>query len=288
MIRNITSHPFFSLLKEAIHTPRALIMGILNVTPDSFSDGGLYNRPEIALDHAMAMIEQGADILDIGGESTRPGADSLPLQEELDRVLPVIQAIAARHPIPLSIDTYKSEVAEYAINNGASIINDISGLTFDPNMMEVAAKTDAAVCIMHIKGTPRDMQNNPVYGDVVLEVKQWLLERADAAISNGVIPEKIILDPGLGFGKNLNHNLELMRRLDELCDAGYPVLVGPSRKSAIGTVLGGLPPDQRIEGTAAAVALCIARGARIARVHDVLAMKRVAMMSDAILHGFQS
>jgi dihydropteroate synthase len=264
---------------------RTLVMGILNVTPDSFSDGGRFLSPDAALRQAEQMIAEGADMLDIGGESTRPGAEPLALEEELTRVLPVLTAIAARFPTPLSIDTYKAAVARPAVEAGAAMINDISGMTFDPEMLPTAAALRVPVCLMHIQGTPRNMQQNPVYVDVVTDVRDWLLERAKAAEAAGIRQEDIVIDPGFGFGKTVAHNLELLRRLSELTNLGYPLLSGTSRKSTISKVLGGLPPDDRIEGTAATVALSIAYGASLVRVHDVKAMVRVTRMTDAVVKG---
>ena len=260
-------------------------MGILNVTPDSFSDGGRFLDPAAAVRQARKMAANGADIIDIGGESTRPGADPLSVEEELGRILPVIKALADSVPTPLSVDSYKAKVAERAVEAGAAMINDISALTFDPEMGRAAARLDVPICLMHIRGNPRNMQENPVYEDVTREVKEWLAERAIAAESAGIRRENIILDPGFGFGKKPVHNLELLRRLREITHLGFPVLSGWSRKSTIGKVLGGLPPEERVEGTAATVALSIAYGAAIVRVHDVKEMSRVARMADAVVRG---
>src|SRR5687767_4030891 len=235
-------------------------MGVLNVTPDSFSDGGLFLNPEAAVAHARRMAEDGADIIDVGGESTRPGAEELPSEAELARVIPIIRALSDSSPVPISIDTYKSEVAREAIAAGASMVNDISALTFDSAMAAAVAEMDVAVCLMHIKGTPRNMQRNPEYVDVAREVRCWLAERAAAAEKAGIRPENILVDPGFGFGKRPEHNLELLRRLRDIVTLGYPVVSGWSRKSTIGKVLGGLPPEDRLEGTAATVALSIAFG----------------------------
>lgn len=258
---------------------RTFIMGILNVTPDSFSDGGKYFDCEKAVNHALRMIRDGADIIDIGGESSRPGSKPLGGEEELKRVVPVIEAISKSSDIPISIDTMKSEVAEKALRAGASIVNDISGLTYDKRMAEVIAHNRATVVIMHMKGTPTDMQENPRYEDVVGEVKSFLLQQSAVAKENGV--NQIIIDPGIGFGKNLKHNLTLLRNIDQFLDLGYPVLIGPSRKSFIGTLLD-LPVSERLEGTSAAVAASIIGGASIVRVHDVKEMKRVAVVTDAM------
>ena len=279
-----------SLLSIARAGERTLIAGILNVTPDSFSDGGLFLNSDDALRQSERMLEEGADFLDIGGESTRPAtfADNAPLtpKEELLRIRPIIKAIATRFPaLPLSVDTYKSEVASEAILAGAAMLNDISAFRADPKMPGVAVDSGVPVCLMHLPGLPRSLTPNPVYVDVMKEVKTHLLERAAAAIAVGVKAERIILDPGFGFGKTLAQNLELLRRLRELAESGYLTLSGTSRKSMIGKVLGDLPPDDRLEGTAATVALSIANGASIVRVHDVKQMSRVVKMTDAVVRA---
>ncbi len=261
---------------------RTHLVGVLNVTPDSFSDGGKYFDRSAAIEQGIRMAEEGADIIDIGGESTRPGSDPIPLDEELRRVLPVITELSGKVNVPISIDTYKPAVARKALEAGATIINDISGLTFDPEMPGIAAEYGATVVIMHIKGLPKTMQENPRYDDVVSEIKAFLEERIHRAEEHGV--NQIIIDPGIGFGKNVGHNLEILRRLNELRELGYPVMVGPSRKSFIGMILN-LPVDSRLEGTAAAVAVSILNGANLVRVHDVLAMKRVALIVDAVKRG---
>jgi dihydropteroate synthase len=260
-------------------------MGILNVTPDSFSDGGLFFAPEDALLQAERMASEGADIIDIGGESTRPGSEPLPLEEELARVIPIIEALSSRLSTPLSIDTYKAEVARRAIEAGAAMVNDISALAYDPEMASTVAELGVPVCLMHIRGTPRNMQINPHYEDVAEEVREELAERAEAALRAGIKRENIILDPGFGFAKTAAHNLELLRRLRELTTLGYPIMSGTSRKSTIGKVLGGLPVEERLEGTAATVALSIANGAAIVRVHDVKEMVRVVRVTDAVVRG---
>jgi len=274
-----------ALLDIARRGERTLVMGILNVTPDSFSDGGRFFTLDTALRQAERMAADGADILDIGGESTRPGSDPLPAEKELARILPVIEAAAARLPTPLSVDTYKAMVARRAVEAGAAMVNDISALTFDPAMAATVAELRVPVCLMHIQGTPKNMQQNPVYEDVVTEVRDWLAARAEVARTAGIPETHIVLDPGFGFGKTAAHNLELLRRLRELTTLGYPLLIGTSRKSTIGKVLGGLPPDDRLEGTAATVSLSIANGASIVRVHDVKEMVRVVRMTDAVVRG---
>jgi dihydropteroate synthase len=262
---------------------RTHVMGILNVTPDSFSDGGLYVHTDEALAHAREMAEAGADIIDIGGESTRPGARPLSEEEELRRIIPLIERLAAELTIPISVDTYKSRVAKGALIAGASIVNDISGLRFSPDMAKVAADYGAAVVIMHIKGTPRDMQQNPVYADVVGEIRSYLDEGIEIAVRAGVDREKILIDPGIGFGKTLEHNLAILDRLDEFRGLGRPIVLGTSRKKFIGSVLAIPVPEQRVDGTAATVALGIERGASVVRVHDVARMTQVARMTDAMV-----
>ena len=262
---------------------RTHIMGILNATPDSFSDGGRYADPEKALHHAREMVAAGADIIDIGGESTRPGAAPLAEEEELRRIIPLIERLSAELTVPISVDTYKSTVAKKALEAGAGIVNDISGLRFSPDMARVVADAGAAVVIMHIKGTPRDMQQHPVYDDVVGEIMASLEAGIELAVKAGVDREKILIDPGIGFGKTLEHNLSLLNRLDEFKNLGRPVLLGTSRKKFIGTVLDIPVPEQRVDGTAATVAVGIERGASVVRVHDVARMAQVARMTDAIL-----
>jgi len=263
---------------------RTLIMGILNITPDSFSDGGRYFSTTAALAGARLLIDEGADILDVGGESTRPGSAPVSAAEEMERVLPVIAALRQNFDCPLSVDTWKADVAEAALAAGADIINDISGLSFDPRMAGVIARSGAGVVIMHIRGTPRDMQKDPHYEDVTGEVGEWLARQVELALAAGVRREQIVIDPGLGFGKRLEDNFTLLRELGRLGELRLPILAGPSRKSFIGRVLD-LPPDDRVEGTAAAVTAAILNGARIVRVHDVRAIRRAALIADAIRSG---
>ena len=258
---------------------RTHIMGILNVTPDSFSDGGRYFELARAVERGVQMAEEGADIIDIGGESTRPGSLPVTAMQEAERVVPVIEQLAKNVSIPLSIDTSKASVAEAALQAGASVVNDISGMTFDAQMMHVVKKHAATIVVMHMKGTPGTMQVNPQYENVIREVFEFLGVQSRKARDNGIT--QIIVDPGIGFGKDLAQNLDLMKGLTTFSLLGCPVLVGPSRKSFIGKLLD-LPVQDRLEGTAAAVTACILHGANIVRVHDVKEMKRVARVADAL------
>ena len=267
---------------------RTHIMGVLNATPDSFSDGGRYVDKEKALAHAREMAAAGADIIDIGGESTRPGAAPVAEEEELRRIIPLIERLSTELTVPISVDTYKSSVAKKAIKAGARIVNDISGLRFSPDMAKVVADTGVAVVIMHIKGTPRDMQQNPVYDDVVGEIMSCLEEGIGIAAAAGVDREKMLVDPGIGFGKTLDHNLMILNRLDEFRALGRPIVLGTSRKKFIGAILDIPEPEQRVDGTSATVALGIERGACVVRVHDVARMAQVARMTDAIVKTVQS
>ncbi len=261
---------------------KTYIMGVLNVTPDSFSDGGLYFNKETAVHHALKLVNDGADIIDIGGESSRPGSNPVPLDEELKRTIPVISALSGKIKIPISIDTYKADVARHALDAGASIVNDISGLRFDPAMASVVAANNVPVIIMHIKGTPDNMQINPSYKALIPEILDYL--RGSIKISNehGISAENIIIDPGIGFGKTLEHNLEIINNLKEFLLLGRPVAIGVSRKAFIGKILGDVPPSERLEGTAAAVAISVYNGANIVRVHDVAEMSKVVKITDAI------
>lgn len=269
----------------SLPTSRPAVMGILNVTPDSFSDGGVHFDREVAVNAGIRMSAEGADIIDVGGESTKPGSPGVSVDEELARVLPVVEALVKAH-LTVSIDTRKPAVARKALEAGATILNDVSGLR-DPEMVAVAAEASCTVCIMHMQGTPDTMQENPSYEDVVEEVREYLLRQADAAIQAGVAPSNIWIDPGIGFGKNLQHNIELLRNLDRFVDTDFPVLVGVSRKSFIGRILGApdapLPANERVEGTLALQVLAQAMGARILRAHDVLPTVRAARAADALL-----
>jgi dihydropteroate synthase len=257
-------------------------MGILNVTPDSFSDGGQFTTEAAAVRRGVEMAGEGADIVDVGGESTRPGAMEVPAPEEAARVLPVVRALARELDVPVSVDTTKAAVAEAALEAGAVIVNDVSAMRADPAMRGLVAASQAGVALMHMLGNPRTMQTDPRYGDVVTEVTSALLGWAAEAEAAGTGRDRIALDPGIGFGKTAAHNLSLLRHLNRLVAAGYPVLVGPSRKSFIGLALG-VPLEERLEGTAATVAWSVAAGARIVRVHDVRPMVRVVRMTEAIL-----
>lgn len=269
--------------KFNLELSRPLIMGVVNVTPDSFSDGGLYLEPDKAISRGLELEDEGAAIIDVGGESTRPGARPIPAEEELRRVLPVVEGLARRLSIPLSIDTYKARVAEQAIAMGASMVNDISGLQFDAALAGVLARAGVPVVLSHIQGTPETMQRAPRYADLLGEVKASLQAGIALAERAGVSPDAIIVDPGIGFGKTAAHNLELLRRLSELQALGRPVLVGPSRKSFIGRVLGA---DGLVEeGTAAAVVAAILHGANLVRVHDVARLRWAVRMADAIKFG---
>lgn len=260
---------------------RTRIMGILNLTPDSFYDGGQWVDLTTAIEHARAMVADGADILDVGGESSRPGAEPVSIDEECRRVVPVIEALAP-FGTPVSVDTYHAQTAQRSLEAGAAMINDITALRGDPEMAGVVAAAGCSVVLMHMQGEPRTMQSAPAYEDVVDDIKAFFEARMAYAIREGIREEAIWLDPGFGFGKTVAHNLTLLRRLDEFLPLGRPVLMGTSNKSTIGAVLN-LPVQERREGTAATVAIAILRGAACVRVHDVKAMARVARMTDAVL-----
>jgi len=257
------------------------VMGIVNVTPDSFSDGGQYYDSQHALDHANKLIEEGADILDIGGESTRPGAHPVNTTEELRRVIPLIENIRSHNTIPISIDTTKSEVARQALQAGATIINDISAMHNDAQMVEVAREAGAWLILMHMRGTPTTMQNNPSYDQVGREVAAFLTQRAEQAIQHGILQERIILDPGIGFGKAVHHNIELLQA-QEIFSLPYPVLIGCSRKTFIGTLLDQPEPETRLLGSLACAAAAVTNGASIIRVHDVRQTIDFFSLFDAI------
>ncbi len=263
---------------------RPLVMGILNVTPDSFSDGGRFASPRRAVARGLAMAQEGAEVLDVGGESTRPGASAVPVEMELQRTIPVIERLARRTRVPISIDTSKARVAAEALAAGAAIVNDVTALRGDPDMAGVVAEARAALILMHMRGTPRTMQRAPRYRDVVGEVAAFLRGAAAQAIGHGVLSDRMLLDPGLGFGKTPAHNLALLRRLDVLLELGYPVVVGASRKSFIGRTLGAEVTD-RLSGGLGCAAWAWAAGAHLVRVHDVRDTAHLLRMLDAISRG---
>ncbi len=263
------------------YNKKTLIMGILNLTPDSFSDGGEYNDLDSAVERAVEIEEAGADIIDIGAESSRPGSERISEEEEIKRLIPILERIVEVTSIPISIDTYKSSVAEEALENGASIINDISGLQYDRNMAAAAAKYSAPVVIMHIQGRPETMQENPNYQNLLFEIKKYIWDGIQLAREAGISEEQIIIDPGIGFGKKQIHNLQILNRLESFEELGYPILIGTSRKSLIKYVNED-EVDDRLFGTAATVSASILRGANILRVHDVKEIKKVALMTDAV------
>jgi dihydropteroate synthase len=256
------------------------LMGVVNVTPDSFSDGGAFDDPADAIAHGRRLAAEGAGILDVGGESTRPGAAPVPAEDELSRVLPVVEGLAAAGRV--SIDTMKLAVAEAALDAGASYVNDVTAFRHDPDMAGLVADRGAGCCLMHMLGEPRTMQRDPRYGDVVAEVKAFLAERTEFAIGRGVPEDRIQLDPGIGFGKTLEHNLELLRRLDELTDLGLPIVIGTSRKSFLGRITG-RDVTERVPATIATCVLALERGARVFRVHDVAEVADALKVTDATL-----
>ena len=270
---------FNSWLKMPSHT---LIMGILNLTPDSFSDGGQFSDKNQATDYALKMIDDGADMIDIGGESTRPGAEPVSLDEELKRTIPIIKSIRQRSDCLISIDTYKSSVAEVALDVGADLVNDISGLTFDEKMIDIVVDRKVPVILMHMKGTPRSMQVDPNYDNVIEEICEFFRRKVKSAKNSGILDNMIILDPGIGFGKRLEDNFEIIRELKQICAMGYPILLGPSRKSFIGASLN-LPVEERLEGTLASITVGIMNGANIIRVHDVKETLRAVKITEKIM-----
>jgi dihydropteroate synthase len=267
---------------------RTLLMGVLNVTPDSFSDGGKYDQPELAIERALAMERAGADLLDVGGESTRPGSEDTSASEELDRILPVLEGLRGRLKIPVSVDTRRSTIAELAIRAGAQIINDVSGLRNDARIAEVAAKYGVPLVLMHMRGEPGTMQRGPFARNVMRDVARGLRESLAKARKAGVAKSQIILDPGIGFGKNYAQNYELLQKLPQLAALGYPLLVGTSRKGFLGATLAHdgkpAPPEERTWGTAATVTASILGGAHIVRVHDVAEMLQVARVADCVVN----
>ena len=271
----------FSCGNFQLDISRPHIMGIVNVTPDSFSDGGKHNSVQQAVEHALKLIEEGADILDIGGESTRPGATPVSLQEELQRVIPVVEQLAPRAGVPISIDTYKSEVMQAAIDAGAAIVNDIYALQ-QPGALQAVANSRAGVCLMHMRGTPRTMQMDPQYEDVVVEVRNFLKFRMEAAMDAGISRQRIVLDPGFGFGKRTEHNLALLQALPSLAELEQPLLIGLSRKSVLGHLTGG-NVDTRLHASIAASVISAMKGAKILRVHDVKATADALKIVTAVL-----
>jgi dihydropteroate synthase len=277
---SLTTWPQLDCAGKQLDLSRPQVMGILNVTPDSFSDGSRWPEPDAALEQALRMVEEGAAIIDVGGESTRPGAAAVSLDEELRRVLPVIELLQAHCPVPVSIDTRKPEVMRAAVAAGAGMINDVAALQ-QPGAMEAAGSLGVPVCLMHMLGSPETMQQKPGYRDVVSEVGDFLEQRAQACLAAGIRRQQILLDPGFGFGKTAAHNLLLLQRLDDLVQRGYPVLVGLSRKSLIGNVLG-LPVDKRLHPGIALAVLAVWQGARLVRTHDVQATREAVGMCHAV------
>lgn len=262
------------------------VVGILNVTPDSFSDGGDFLDPEAAAEHGAAMLDAGAEIIDVGGESTRPGSDPVSQEEEIQRVIPVVERIiAARHEALISVDTYRSGTAAAALEAGARLVNDVTALRGDPRMVTVVAEAGCPVVLMHMQGEPKTMQKEPRYKDVVDEVREFLARRAEHAVAAGVRPENVIVDPGIGFGKKLEHNLALLRNLEAVVDLGFPVLVGASRKTFIGAITGVQEASERVFGTLATTVLAYERGATLFRVHDVRANREALAVAEAIRGG---
>ncbi|MFO7980020.1 MAG: dihydropteroate synthase [Candidatus Aminicenantes bacterium] len=259
------------------------LMGILNITPDSFSDGGLYYNKQNAVKRGLQLIEEGADILDIGGESSRPGSDPITAEEEKKRILPVLSEIRKQTDTFISVDTTKSEVLKAALDQGADILNDISGMRFDPKMLELASEKNIPVVIMHMKGTPKNMQKRPKYENVVEEIKTFLKKRVKTALKTGIKKNKIIIDPGIGFGKRLKDNLKIIGNLSSFNELDLPILIGVSRKSFIGNLLN-VTPDQRIEGTIASSLVSVLQGAHILRSHDIASLKKAVIVTEAIMN----
>ena len=266
-------------------SPGPVVVGILNITPDSFSDGGEFLDPGAAAEHAATMLDEGADILDVGGESTRPGSDPVSQEEEIQRVIPVLERILSVRPeAVISVDTYRSGTATAALEAGASLVNDVTALRDDPRIASVVQEAACPVILMHMQGEPKTMQKEPHYEDVVREVRDFLAERAEYAVAAGIRPENVILDPGIGFGKNLDHNLDLLRNLDAIVDLGFPVLIGASRKSFMEKITGVQEARDRVSGTVATTVLAYERGATFFRVHDVRANREALAVAEAVLH----
>ena len=275
-------HPVLRTRSGPLSLDRVALVGILNATPDSFSDGGVHLDPARAADAALAMAAAGAGMLDVGAESTRPGATPVPAAEERRRLLPVLRAVRVAVRLPISVDATKADVAAAALDAGADVVNDVSAGRWDAEMLPLCARERVPVVLMHMQGTPATMQRDPRYTDVATEVRDFLAERAAAARAAGIPADAIVLDPGIGFGKTVAHNCRLLRRLDLLALLGYPVLVGVSRKGFIGELAGGRASGERLHGTAAVVALAVAGGARLVRVHDVAAMRDVVRVAEAV------
>lgn len=272
----------WKIRNRTLDLSRPRVMGIVNLTPDSFSDGGRLGTVDAAVAHARRLVADGADLLDIGGESSRPGAEPVSAAEEWARVGTVLARLKREVKVPLSVDTVKADVAERALNAGCHIVNDITGLTGDPRMAEVVKRHGAGAVVMHMQGTPRSMQEAPAYADVVGEVTGWLMARCEALIRGGMAADALVVDPGIGFGKTAEHNLALLAQLTSLTRIGVPVLIGPSRKAFLGKILDA-PVEDRVEGTVAAAALAVWNGARIVRVHDVKAVVRAVKVVEAML-----
>ena len=268
--------------------PGPVVVGILNVTPDSFSDGGDFLDPDAAAEQAVAMLDEGAEVLDVGGESTRPGSDPVSQEEEIRRVVPVLKRILALRPeAVISVDTYRAGTATAALEAGARLINDVTALRGDPRMVTVVKEAACPVILMHMQGEPKTMQKEPHYDDVVREVRDFLAERAEYAVAEGVGPENVIVDPGIGFGKNLEHNLEILRNLDAVVDLGFPVLIGASRKTFIGRITGVQEARERVFGTVATTVLAYQQGATFFRVHDVRANREALAVAESVIHAFR-
>ena len=272
----------FQFEKWLINPDRVLILGILNITPDSFSDGGLYLNPKKAFDKAIKLLNDGCDIIDIGGESSRPGSTPISSQEEIDRIIPVIEKIKNEVKCLISVDTYKADVASEAIKYGANIINDITGLSHDPDMIELVVKNNTPAVLMHMQGNPKYMQRNPFYHNVIDDISTFFSKQIRKLDKKGFPLDKIILDPGIGFGKTLQHNLKILKNIDIICNLGCHTLIGTSRKSFIGDILN-CPPEKRLEGTISSNLFAITQGVKIIRVHDVLEMRRALTILEKIL-----
>lgn len=285
LMSSTQSQPFFQCGRYQLPLNRPYVMGIVNVTPDSFSDGGLHANTEKAVAHALQLVEEGADVLDIGGESTRPGAAVVPVEEELRRVIPVIEALRGACQVPISIDTYKPQVMQAAIEAGADMLNDVNALRAEGALAVAAAHDTVGVCVMHMLGTPQTMQNDPQYQDVTAEVVAFLQRRLNAMLEAGVAANRIVLDPGFGFGKRTVHNLSLVKGLPELSALGQPLLVGLSRKSVLGQVIGSEDKNQRLHASVAASVVSVMKGAAIVRVHDVKATVEALKVVNAVMQA---